>query len=126
MMKTRILLIALIFGTFAFTSANAGTKENIQTAIVQQTDSTTFKVYGKCGMCKNRIEGAVNELEGVQSANWDVESKMLTVEYDPSKVEEMDIHKQIASVGHDTEKVKASDEDYKGLMGCCKYKRSES
>lgn len=125
-MKTRVLLIALIFGIFAFTSVKAQNKENTESAATQQVDNTTFKVYGKCGMCKKRIEGAVNELEGVQSANWDVESKMLTVKYDPSKVEEMDIHKQIASVGHDTEKVKATDEAYSNLMGCCKYERSES
>lgn len=126
MMKTRVLLMTLIFGMFALTSVNAGTKENIQTAIVQQTDSATFKVYGKCGMCKKRIEKAANELEGVSSANWDVESKEFTAQYDASRVSEKEIQEKIASVGHDTEKVKATDAAYSGLPGCCKYERSES
>lgn len=39
-------------------------------------------------MCKKRIEKAANELEGVSSANWDVESKEFTAQYDPSKVSE--------------------------------------
>jgi hypothetical protein len=87
-----------------------------------KTESTEFKVYGECGMCKTRIENAA-KIEGVKSATWDKESKMLKIEFKPSKVKLIDIHKSITKVGHDTDKEKAKDETYKKLPACCKYER---
>lgn len=123
MIKKGILIAAMFIGVVAFNPLSAQTNTNPQTAVAQATKTTTFQVSGKCGMCKNRIEKAVGKLDGTQSANWDVKSKDLTVKYDPSKVEEEEIHQKIASVGHDTEKAKASDETYNSLPGCCKYER---
>jgi len=37
----------------------------------------------------------------------------------------MEIHEAIAAVGHDTEKVKATDEAYEELHTCCKYPRDK-
>lgn len=125
-MKKGILLVAMLLGAFAFSQANAQSTANTQTEIAQATDSATFQVNGKCGMCKKRIEKVANELEGVSSANWDVESKEFTAQYDASKVSEKEIQQKIASVGHDTEKVKATDAAYNNLPGCCKYARQES
>ena len=124
MMKTGILTGAMFLGVFAFSPISAQDNANPQTEVAQATETATFKVGGKCGMCKNRIESAVKELEGVQSANWDVKSKELTVKYDASKVEETAIHEKIAAVGHDTEEVKATDKAYNSLPGCCKYERN--
>lgn len=84
-----------------------------------------FKVYGNCGMCESRIEKAAKSLDGVQSADWDQETKMIQVKYDPSKVEVMDIHKAIAKVGHDTDKVKSEDKTYDKLPACCHYERMD-
>ena len=33
------------------------------------------------------------------------------------------VKKAIAKVGHDTDEVKATDEDYEKLHGCCMYER---
>lgn len=87
-------------------------------------EEATFKVYGNCSMCKNRIETAL-KAKGISKANWDVKSKMLTVTYDPHVVTLDEIHKKIAAVGHDTEEVKADDKTYKNLMGCCQYERKK-
>ena len=124
MMKKGILAGAMFLGVFAFSPASAHNKANPQMEVSQATETTTFHVDGKCGMCKNRIESAVKEIEGIELANWDVETKELTVRYDASKVKETAIHEKIASVGHDTEKVKAADEVYNSLPGCCKYERN--
>ena len=86
----------------------------------EKTDS--FKVYGNCQMCKTRIEKA-SEVEGVKKAVWDMETKMLTITYNPDKVKLDDIQKGIAAVGHDTEKFSADAAVYKKLHGCCKYER---
>jgi len=79
-----------------------------------------FKVEGVCGMCKDRIEnGAL--IKGVKKAEWDKETEMLTVIYNPDKVELMDIHKAIAELGHSTDKVKAEEKAYNKLPACCQY-----
>ncbi|MEX2592014.1 MAG: heavy-metal-associated domain-containing protein [Anditalea sp.] len=126
MMKKGILLAAMLLGTFAFNPANAQNNATIQTEVAQAAESATFYVDGKCGMCKNRIENAVKDLKGIEAVNWDVETKALTVKYNASKVKEAEIHQKIADVGHDTEKLKASDEAYSSLPGCCKYERKEA
>ncbi|HET56227.1 MAG TPA: copper chaperone [Ignavibacteria bacterium] len=86
--------------------------------------TTEFKVFGNCGMCEERIE-KVLMVDGVESASWDKETKMATVVYVKGKVTEDQLHKNVAEVGHDTEKYKASDEVYSKLPGCCKFDRTE-
>lgn len=86
--------------------------------------TTKFKVYGNCGMCEKRIENAA-KIEGVTLADWDVDTKMLTVILDVNKVKPRDIHKAVAAVGHDTDKEKAPDEVYAALHGCCQYERPQ-
>ena len=39
------------------------------------------------------------------------------------KVKIEDLHKAIAKVGYDTDKVRANDDDYASLHSCCKYER---
>lgn len=88
----------------------------------QDTKNEKFKVYGNCGMCETRIEKATMNINGVTSADWDKETKMIEISFSAEKVKLEDIHKAIAKVGHDTEKVKADDEVYNSLPGCCKYR----
>jgi len=85
------------------------------------TKTETIKVSGNCGQCKDRIEKAA-KMDGVSKADWNKETKMLTLAYDPSKVKSDDVQKKIAAVGHDTEKYKADTKTYNGLPGCCKYR----
>ena len=81
-----------------------------------------LKVFGNCESCKARIEKAA-KLDGVLKAEWDIPNKILVVTYDPSKTNLDQISKKIASVGHDNEKVKADENAYSALPGCCKYGR---
>ena len=87
-------------------------------------NTDTIKVNGVCGMCKSRIQKAL-KLEGISTAAWDADTKLLTVTYDPGKIANDDIQKKVAAVGHDTEKYKADDKVYNKLPGCCKYERKE-
>lgn len=95
----------------------------LSVSVFAHDDIDSFKVYGNCGMCKKRIEKAVTGIDGVKKAEWNEETKMITVTYDGHKIKLEDIHKKIASVGHDTEKFPADDAVYKKLPGCCKYDR---
>jgi len=81
------------------------------------------KVYGNCEMCKNRIEEAAKSEIGVISADWNIDSKMLHLEFDPEKVSLGTVEKAIAAVGHDTEHYRAPDNVYDELPGCCLYDR---
>jgi outer membrane receptor for ferrienterochelin and colicins len=44
-----------------------------------------FKVFGACDQCKARIEAAAKIL-GVKSAEWDVDTKQLSITYNPAQV----------------------------------------
>jgi len=125
-MKKSILIVAtVILSLPVFTACGQNTETKTeQTQTVQQTD--TIKVYGNCDMCKKRIEGALKDVKGIQSANWNVDTKMLTVSYDESKISLNKIHQKVADVGHDTDKIKAKDEVYNNLMGCCQYERPKT
>ena len=109
----RTVLALLLIGTFL----NAFSKP-------MHTETTTFKVYGNCSMCKKTIETALKKNTNIKKADWNVESKMITVEYDPHMISVDEIHKIIADAGYDTEKVKASDAAYNKLPGCCQYERA--
>ena len=117
-MKTISLffVIALLYAIGIDSSAQTGSKPAGQ----QKTE--TFKVWGNCDMCKARIEKAV-KAEGATSADWNKNTKILTVTFDPSKTSVDLFSKKLAAVGHDTEKYKADDKAYQALDACCQYDR---
>lgn len=81
----------------------------------------TIKVLGACGMCQDRIETAA-KINGVRSAHWDVETKMLTIVFDSTKITVDKIENSILAVGHDVENKKAKDKIYNALSECCHYR----
>ena len=95
----------------------------LSTVMAQTDKEEKFKVYGNCGMCESRIEKAAKSVDGVTSADWNKETKMMDVSFDGSKTNVNKIQMAIANVGHDTEMSKAKDEVYNDLPGCCKYER---
>lgn len=81
-----------------------------------------FFVKGNCESCKARIEKAAKDA-GANSANWNSETQIVSLNFDNSKTSSDKILKKIAYVGHDNEKYKAPDSVYKKLPGCCLYDR---
>ena len=119
-MKTIKLFFAIVI--LASVGLNSHAQAGTKTAAQQKTES--FKVWGKCDMCKERIETAV-KAEGATSASWIEKTQMLTVTYDPAKTNKDGLSKKLASVGHDTEKYKAPDDVYAKLPDCCHYERAK-
>jgi mercuric ion binding protein len=109
-MKTNIFFLT-IFLFLGYNSTEAQSK----------TAKTEIKVYGNCGMCKSRIETALDH-QGIKFAKWNTESKRLEVVYNNRKITEKEIHGLIAAAGHDTDSVKAPDEVYAKLPFCCLYR----
>ena len=93
-------------------------------SLAQSTD-TTMIVNGVCGMCKMTIETAVEDLDGISKVNWDVESKVLRVEFDDSIISLSEINLAINKAGYDTEYSTANEEAYQKLHACCKYRDPE-
>ena len=97
---------------------------SVALTVSAQTKTEKFKVNGECDMCKARIEKAAKKVEGVSSANWNKDSKVMEVKLDSTKTTIHKVEMAIAKAGHDTQMHKASDEAYNNLPGCCHYDRS--
>lgn len=111
-MKTNIIFIFLFAIAIFVAPSSFGQGKNVTASI---------KVYGNCGMCKERIETALDN-PGIKMAKWDTKTKNLEVVYNSKKISEQKIHELIAAVGHDTDKVKADNEVYAKLPFCCLYR----
>ena len=116
-----VIITALVFiscgektGNVDSTAASAITANGIT--------ASTFKVWGNCEMCKETIEGSL-KTEGITKADWNVDTKILTVEFDTVKISLDQIQKSVASVGYDNEKYKGDDKAYSELADCCQYDR---
>ena len=94
----------------------------LSTSVSAQTKTATFHVSGNCGMCKSKIEKAAKDA-GAKSAEWNEETKNITVSYKTSSTNTAKIQQKIASAGYDNAGAKASNESYNKLHGCCKYDR---
>ncbi|MGI8581567.1 MAG: hypothetical protein ACR2KX_05210 [Chitinophagaceae bacterium] len=112
-MKTLNIYAALLFSIFAINFSFA------QTSV----KSETIKVWGNCGMCKNKIEKAA-KAGGATTANWNEKTKILNASYSTSSTNSEKIQKSIAASGYDTQNFNADDNSYNKLMSCCKYDRS--
>ncbi|MFN4083515.1 MAG: heavy-metal-associated domain-containing protein [Bacteroidia bacterium] len=106
-MKKILVIVFSILATTTFAQKNI--------------EEATFAVKGNCGMCKNRIESAL-DIKGVKLANWDSKTGMLHVVFNTKKTNLETIHKAIANAGHDTDREKANEEVYKNLPDCCLYR----
>ncbi|MFI5221473.1 MAG: heavy-metal-associated domain-containing protein [Bacteroidia bacterium] len=114
----RLFSLALII-SFVFANKNS-------VAQTPATKTESFKVYGNCEMCQDRIEGALKKKDGVLKRSWNDDTKILTVTYDPAKITLTQIKQKIADEGYDTDEIKAKDEAYGKLSKCCQYKRAKS
>ena len=134
-MKKQILKV----GTVAVMLCSVLTARSVigqetNTKIIQEEKeelvNATLTVYGNCGMCKKRIEKAALSVDGVKEANWDVETKVLSVKFSDITFGENNysintVSEKIAAAGHDTQFNKASEDVYNTLPGCCQYDRVE-
>jgi mercuric ion binding protein len=112
-MKNILFGMLLLAATF---SAQGQDKKN-------KNANYTTEVNGNCGLCKKRIEKAAFSVAGVKSAVWDMDTHQLSLILNEEKTTILDVKKAVAKIGHDTDEVKATDETYANLHGCCQYER---
>lgn len=117
--------IATVFIAIAITSCETKSEETVtKTEVANGIATSTFKVWGNCEMCKETIEGSL-KVDGISKADWNVDTKIITVEFDTAKISLDRIQKNIAIVGYDNEKYKADDKAYSDLAECCQYDRKK-
>ena len=81
-----------------------------------------FHVLGNNEMCKKTIEEAC-KMKGVSSADWHMDSKLLTLKVDTTLVTFDEVLQSVASVGYDNEKFFGNDYAYGALPESCQYER---
>jgi len=111
-MKQLKFLLSL-FALISFTGCSAA---------IKNAKTESFKVVGNCDMCKKTIETAANK-KGFSEADWNKDTKVLTLTYDTQKTTSDEVLKRIAYAGYDNEKFLAPDDAYAKLPSCCQYDR---
>ena len=84
------------------------------------TKTIKIQTSSQCEMCKETIEKGMAFVKGVKKTDLDVESSVLTVEYNPAKTNPDEIRKAVAGIGYDADDVPAEKEAYDNLDKCCK------
>lgn len=124
-MGKKVILSTALIIAMGVTSCKNEAKQDKETTTEMSKDMVmtdiSFGVRGNCGMCKNTIEKAANNVAGVAQATWDVDKKKIDVSFDGAKTDALAIHNAIAASGYDTDKALANLEAYAALPGCCKY-----
>lgn len=121
-MKISPYIIVVLFAIASCNTSNEEIKTEETTVVQNSVFISTFKVWGNCEMCKETIEKSL-QVDGIKKANWNVETKIITVQYNPSVISLDQIEKNIADVGYDNIKYKGNDSAYKELPQCCQYER---
>lgn len=91
-MKKMHIFYALLMILFAATSANA-----------QMIITESFKVNADCNTpaCKKHLEKSLSD-KGMKTAEWDADTRTLTVTYDPKKIDMAEIRKKVDAVVSET------------------------
>ena len=111
-------LLALL--SFAGTVAQAQTAPVAASSTTKGTEMVQFKTSAVCDMCKSRLEKSLAYEKGVQAANLDVPSKVLTVTYNPAKTNASALRTAVQKTGYDADAVTADARAYDRLPECCK------
>jgi len=124
-MKKNLLIVGIIliagYTIIVFGSKSSKVEPSPEKIVELMGTETSFGVKGNCGMCKETIESAANSLDGVITANWNKETKQLSLVYDSQTIDLLSVHEAIANSGYGTELVDYDMDKYENLPLCCKY-----
>lgn len=86
----------------------------------QQKQVVEIQTSAICIMCKQAIERDLTYEKGVKSVDLDLETKVVTVEYNAKKTNPDAIRKRITLVGYHADSLQRDPEAYEKLPFCCK------
>ncbi|MBE0647429.1 MAG: efflux RND transporter periplasmic adaptor subunit [Bacteroidales bacterium] len=73
-----------------------------------------------CDMCRETIEKGLVKEKGVKGVNVDLDTKVVSVSFDPAKTNSKKIRKAISQLGYGADDVLADKVVYENLPACCK------
>ena len=85
-----------------------------------QMDTVRIKTSAICDQCKERIEHDLSFEKGVKSNVLNLDTKEVTVVYNPKKTDPDKIRVAITKIGYDADSLKADMSAFNKLPDCCK------
>ncbi|MCL4103854.1 UNVERIFIED_CONTAM: hypothetical protein GTU68_029171 [Idotea baltica] len=76
-------------------------------------------------MCKKTIETALNDVNGVSTADYQLDANTAHVSFDSTLTSVDALHKAVADAGYETKSVLADPGAYNDLPMCCKKKTDQ-
>ncbi len=80
------------------------------------------KVWGNCDFAKSKIESSA-KVAGVLEAQWNKDSKLLSLQLDSTKVSIEEVMRGVSASGFDNDYFAGNDYEYEKLPDSCKYER---
>ena len=74
----------------------------------------------QCGMCVNKINNTLNDLDGIVKVDVRLDKKVGYVSYNATMLDLETIENSISSVGYDANETRANIEAYNKLDACCR------
>ena len=102
-------IFGIVFIAFAFAN-------NIRA----QNDTVVVKTSALCEQCKERIEHDLSFEKGVRSGKMNLDTKAVTVIYNPQKTSPEKIRMAITKIGYDADSLKADEKAFMRLPDCCR------
>lgn len=126
----KMLLSVVLF--LALVSFNAYSEDG--------TKQVQIQTNAHCGGCKSKIEKGLNKVDGIIKSEVNLDNKIVTVSYNPSKINEEQITKKIADLGysadvkkdgecghdHGTTKEASNKKDCGSKSNCCTSKKTDT
>ncbi len=87
---------------------------------ISQTDTLNIQTSAQCETCKKTLENDMSFVKGVKKSVLDLDTKILTVVYNPEKTDPGKLRVAVTKIGYDADSLKADPKAYKRLPDCCK------
>ncbi len=110
----------ILFASLLFITASCAKQEQQQTSDANVQTTAIAIPTVQCSMCTETITDALKEVEGVQSVDADVKTKVATVTFLPAVVDVSRLERAITDAGYDANATKRNAEAYEKLPDCCK------
>jgi copper chaperone CopZ len=120
LLRISLAMVTLaVFGGDSWSGAwaNAGP---VGEMLVKKSDTIRIKTSVVCGMCKERVEENLAFEKGVKDVSVDLETRIVTIRYNPKSTSPDELRKKLSKLGYDADEVAADPKAYEKLPACCK------
>lgn len=107
-----ITLLVIVFVAMSFVN------------IPRKKEKIIIHTSAVCDQCQTRIETHLLGVKGIYSAELNLETKELTVVFNPDKINAADIRLILSNLGYDADDVKKNQVAFENLPQCCKSHES--